>query len=275
MVDQITSFSNPLVKRVKRLRQKKYRRQEEAFFIEGLRVVLSAVEQAAPIETIIYCPELLTSDLARNVLRQQDEAGVRRQAVTAPVFASMSGRDNPVGLGAIVRTQWTDLEEMAASTAANAVADAADIFVALFEVAEPGNLGTIIRTMDAVGAKGLILVGDTVDPYHPAAVKASMGALFSIMLGRAPDSEALFQWAKTAALETVASSARGETPYTKANYNLPVLLLLGSEGSGLPASVTAACERTVAIPMAGAASSLNLAVAAGLLLYEIRRTNRC
>jgi TrmH family RNA methyltransferase len=164
---------------------------------------------------------------------------------------------------------------MAASATVNAVADAGDIFVALFEVAEPGNLGTIIRTMDAVGAKGLILVGDTVDPYHPAAVKASMGALFSVTLGRAPDSEALFQWAKTSTLETVASSARGETPYAEASYNLPVLLLLGSEGSGLPASVTTACEQTVAIPMAGAASSLNLAVAAGLLLYEIRRASRC
>ena len=265
MVDQITSFSNPLVKRVKRLRQKKYRRQEKAFFIEGLRVVLSAVEQAALVETIIYCPELLTSELAWKVLQQQEEAGVRRQAVTASVFASISGRDNPVGLGAIVRTQWMDLEEMTSGPD--------DIFVALFEAAEPGNLGTIIRTMDAVGAKGLILVGDTVDPYHPAAVKASMGALFSVKLGRASSNEALFHWAKTSMLETVASSARGATLYTGANYNLPVLLLLGSEGSGLPASVTDTCEQTVAIPMTGAASSLNLAVAAGLLLYEIRRAN--
>ena len=273
MVDQITSFSNPLVKRVKRLRQKKYRRQEEAFFIEGLRVVLSAVEQAAPVEAIIYCPELLTSELAWNVLRQQEEAGVRSQAVTASIFASMSGRDNPVGLGAIVRTQWMDLEEMAASATASADTDADDIFVALFEAAEPGNLGTIMRTMDAVGAKGLILVGDTVDPYHPAAVKASMGALFSVKLGRTPGSEVLFQWAKTSALETVASSARGATSYAGASYNLPLLLLLGSEGSGLPAAVSDACEQTVAIPMAGTASSLNLAVAAGLLLYEIRRAD--
>jgi TrmH family RNA methyltransferase len=265
MADQITSFSNPLVKRVKRLRQKKYRRQEEAFFVEGLRVVLSAVEQAASVETIIYCPELLTSELAWQVLRQQEEAGVRQQAMTAPVFASISGRDNPVGLGAIVRTQWTDLKKLAV--------EVDDIFVALFEVAEPGNLGTIMRTMDAVGAKGLILLGDTVDPYHPVAVKASMGALFSIKLGQTSDSEALFGWAKTSALQTIASSAKGATSYTEAGYRLPALLLLGSEGSGLPPSVMATCERTVAIPMAGAASSLNLAVAAGLLLYEIRRAS--
>jgi TrmH family RNA methyltransferase len=263
MDDQITSFSNPLVKRVKRLRQKKYRRQEGAYFIEGLRVVFSAVEQAAPIETLIYSPELLTSELAWQVLRQQEETGARCQPVSAAVFAAMSGRDNPVGLGAILRTHWTDLEQMAP--------EPDDIFVALFEVSEPGNLGTMMRTMDAVGAKGLILVGDTVDPYHPAAVKASMGALFSVELGRVSSSDALLPWATGTGLQTAASSAKGPTLYTAADYKLPVLLLLGSEGSGLPASVMADCERTVTIPMAGTASSLNLAVAAGLLLYEIRR----
>ena len=238
MADQITSFSNPLIKRVKRLRQKKYRQQEGFFFVEGLRVVMSAVEAVAPIETILYCPELLTSDIAWDVLRQQDQSGSRLQAVSAPVFASISGRDNPVGLGAIVRAKWTELADLSAG--------ASDIFVALFEAAEPGNLGTILRTMDAVGARGAILVGDSVDPFHPSAVKASMGALFSISVSQTTDSETLFSWAGSQGLMTVASSARGSTPYD---------------------------EAAPAIGMAGAASSLNLAVAAGLLLYEIRRTS--
>ncbi|UCG25156.1 MAG: RNA methyltransferase [Chloroflexota bacterium] len=265
MVDQISSFSNPLIKRVKRLRQKKYRRQDGLYFVEGLRVVLSAVEANAPIETIIYCPALLTSDVAWNMLRRREQLGTRLQAVSAPVFASISGRDNPVGLGAIVRAQWTDLADLTAG--------ADDIFVALFEAAEPGNLGTIMRTMDAIGARGVILVGDSVDPFHPSAVKASMGALFSLSLSQIADSEALFSWAESSDLLTVASSASGATPSDEANYQLPVLLLLGNEGAGLPASVTAASEFTVAISMAGAASSLNLAVAAGLLLYEIRRSS--
>jgi TrmH family RNA methyltransferase len=263
MVDQITSFSNPLVKRVKRLRQKKHRQREGFFFAEGLRVVLSAVEIGAPIETIIYCPDLLTSDVAHDMVRRQEQSEIRLQAVSAPVFASISGRDNPVGLGAIVRAQWTELADI--TTGAN------DIFVALFEAAEPGNLGTLMRTMDAVGAKGMILIGDSVDPFHPSAVKASMGALFSITVSQIADSEALFRWAESLELLTVASSARGSTLYDEASYRLPALLLLGNEGSGLPAPVMAASRLTVAIPMAGAASSLNLAVAGGLLLYEIRR----
>jgi TrmH family RNA methyltransferase len=118
----------------------------------------------------------------------------------------------------------------------------------------------------------LILVGDSVDPYHPSAVKASMGALFSIAVSRTPDSQALLGWAESQGLLTVASSARGATPYDQVDYQLPALLLLGNEGTGLPAPVMAASKFTVAIPMAGAASSLNLAVAAGLLLYEIRQT---
>ena len=264
MADQITSFSNPLVKRVKRLRQKKYRQKEGHFFAEGLRVVLSAVESGAPIDTILHCPELLTSNVAREMLRRQERLGTRLQAVSGQVFASISGRDHPVGLGAIVRAQWTELVDL--STGAN------DIFVALFEAAEPGNLGTIIRTMDAVGARGMILVGDSVDPFHPSAVKASMGALFSTSLSRIADSEALFDWAESQGLLTIASSAKGSTPYDEANYQLPVLLLLGNEGSGLPPPVMAASSYNVAIPMAGVTSSLNLAVAAGLLLYEIRRS---
>ena len=263
MVEEISSFSNPLVKRIKRLRQKKYRRQEEAFFVEGLRVVLTAVEQGAPLESLIYCPELLTSEAAWNMLRRE-ESGIAQRAVSAAIFESISGRDNPAGLGAIVRTQWADLDEMTVGPN--------DIFVALVETAEPGNLGTILRTMDAVGAKGMILVGDTVDPFHPSAVKASMGALFSVQIGRTSSSMALFDWARLHQLQSVASSARGNDVYTEANYSSPCLLLLGSEGSGLPAPIMDACDLTVAIPMAGTASSLNLAVAAGLLLYEIRRS---
>lgn len=263
MSDEITSFSNPLVKRLKRLRQKKYRRQEGAFYIEGLRVVLSAVEHGAAIETIVYCPERLTSALAWEMLRQQEAAGVRCQALAGPIFSAISERDNPVGLGAVVRA---DLHELADLTVRPD-----DIIVASFETGEPGNLGTIMRTMDAVGARSLILVGDTVDPYHPTTVKASMGTLFTMTIGEAPSGESLLNWSAAQGLQTVASSAKANLLYSTASYRLPLLLLLGSEGTGLPVPLLESCELAVSIPMAGTASSLNLAVAAGLLLYEIRR----
>ncbi len=264
MTEEISSFSNPLVKRIKRLRRKKYRRREEAFFIEGLRVVLTAVEAGAPVETLVYCPAQLTSDLAWEMLQRQEQQGIRCQAVTADVFASISGRHNPVGLGAIVRTQWARPEQM--------VPGPESIFVALFDTSEPGNLGTILRTMDAVGAQGALLVGETVDPFHPSAVKASMGAVFSVQIGRVATGQALLHWAKEAGLHTVATSAKATAVYSQSRYRLPALLLLGSEGDGLPRSVIEAADQAVTIPMAGRASSLNLAVAAGLLLYELRRS---
>jgi TrmH family RNA methyltransferase len=183
--------------------------------------------------------------------------------VTAEIFSAISGRDNPVGLGAVIQQRWTPLKEIAAG--------ADDIVVALFETSEPGNLGTILRTMDAVGADGMVLVGDTVDPFHPSAVKASMGAIFSVKLAQAPDSAALFRWANDSGLQSVATSAKADDLYSEARYELPALLLMGNEGRGLPGSVIAASTLAVTIPMSGRASSLNLAVAAGLLLYEIRR----
>jgi len=111
-----------------------------------------------------------------------------------------------------------------------------------------------------------------VDPFHPSAVKASMGALFTVNIARVSTIEQLLSWAAEKGLTTVASSAKAKTVYTAAEYRLPVLLLLGNEGEGLPAAAMDACNLAVTIPMAGKASSLNLAVAAGLLLYAIRQS---
>lgn len=262
----ITSMSNPLVKRIRRLRQKKYRQKENAYFVEGLRVVLSAIEAGAEIETLVYCSERLTSDRAWQILAEQKKAGVLSVDVSAQVLESISHREHPVGLGAIVKVTWTELDELAIG--------AEDVNVALVEVSEPGNLGAVLRTIDATGGSGLILVGQTVDPFHPTAVKASMGTLFGLQISRADSLQMLMEWANRNGMSTIATSARGGEDYWDADYRLPALLLLGSEGEGLPAEALAKAEQMVSIPMLGSASSLNLAVAAGLLLYELRRPGR-
>lgn len=261
--EMITSFSNPLVKRIKRLRQRKYREEEGAFFIEGLRVVLMAVEHHAPIETLIYSSELLTSEVGRQAVVEQQERGLPCAELSAPVFQAISEREHPVGLGAIVKTSWRDLDSV--------VVGPADLWVALVGTADPGNLGTILRTMDAVGAAGLVLVGSTTDPFHPTAVKASMGALFTAPIGRRPNEGALMAWARARGLLTVATSAKAPQVFWDALYRRPALLLMGSEGEGLSKEVLEAADLSVTIPMTGSVSSLNLAVATGLLLYEWRR----
>jgi TrmH family RNA methyltransferase len=167
-----------------------------------------------------------------------------------------------MGLAAIIKTGWATLDEL--------VVQPNSIFVALFDASDPGNLGTIMRTMDAVGAAGLILVGQGVDPFHGTAVKASMGALFTVPISHLPTADVLFQWAARHQIQTIATSARGTADYQHAPYQLPALLLLGSEREGLPPPILAQAALQIAIPMQGSTSSLNVAVAAGILLYALR-----
>jgi TrmH family RNA methyltransferase len=259
---EITSPANPLVKSARRLRARPGRLAAGAFLAEGLRVVLTALEHGAPVEALFACPERLRSEAARSALAAAEDRGLPVYALSERAFAALSDRDNPAGLAARVRLRVPDLD---------ALAVAGDgLYVALDEVADPGNLGTILRTLDAAGAAGLLLTGGT-DPFHPTAVRASMGSLWTVPWAAAPTLGAVLAWAASARLTTVATSARGGEDFWGADYPLPLLLLMGSERHGLPAPVAAAAGRRVTIPMAGSASSLNLAVATALLVFEVRR----
>ena len=261
--DLISSTANPLVRRIRRLGERKHRRREGAFFVEGIQPVWQAVEAGTEIETLVVAPGLLTSALARRMVAEQERRGVRCARVTPAVFEALSGRDNPSGLAAVVRARTGRLDELAVTPDA--------CFVALHEVGNPGNLGTILRTAEAAGAAGVLLLGETTDPFHPAAVKASMGALFTMPVVHVAEPEAFFAWAAARGIAVVTTSARAPDEHWAARYPLPVALLLGSEGEGLPAELLARGDLAVRIPMVGTAHSLNLAVAAGILLYEVRR----
>ena len=263
MIDLISSSSNPLVKRIRALSERKHRRREGAFFVEGLQPVWQAVEAGATIETFVVAPELLLSEPAQRMIAEQEARGVRVARVARALFASLSEREGPTGLGAIVRAQTVKLDDLPVRPDAP--------LIVLHEVGNPGNLGTIIRTADAAGAGGIILLGDTTDPFAPAAVKASMGSLFAVPITHLADPEQFFTWAAAHAIALVTTSARATTPHWSARYPRPVALLLGSEGTGLPAELLARGDLQVQIPMTGTARSLNLAVATGVLLYEIRR----
>lgn len=259
----ITSFSNPLVKRIKHLRQKKYRQREGVFLVEGIRPVLAAIAHNAGIELLLYAPDLLTSAGGREAVEQYQSAGGQVVTLAGPVFAAISEREHPVGLAAIVQEDLRPLSGLQELVTTNAV------FAALVEVSDPGNLGAILRTADAVNASGVILVGDTVDPYHPTAVKASMGAVFSVPLAAAASPADLWDWAGENQIHTLASSAHAHTHYRESEiYRFPLLLWLGSEGEGLPEIILGRADSRAFIPMLGDASSLNLAVAAGLFFYE-------
>ncbi len=266
IADLITSSANPLVKRMRLLAERRHRRREGAFVVQGIQPVWQAVEAGADIETLIVAPGLLGRSSARGIAEMvaaQEAAGVRVARLSDELFGRLSDREGPAGLAAIVRGRVMMLGELPAGPSA--------VFVALHEVGNPGNLGTIIRTANAAGAGGVVLVGQTTDPFDPVAVKASMGALFSVPVAQARDAGEFFAWAAGRGVSVIASAAGAAADFWAASYPRPLALLLGAEGTGLPEEILARGDAAVRIPMVGAAESLNLAVAAGLLLYEAMR----
>jgi len=263
MTEVISSAANPLVKRVRLLADRKHRRRESAFVVEGIQPVWQAVEAGSDLEVLIVAPDLLRHPGAAAMVAAQEASGVRVARLSGELFGRISGRDAPSGLAAIVRAAPVTLAGLAVGPGS--------LFVALVSIGNPGNLGTIVRTASAVGAGGVILIGPSADPYDPSAVKASMGALFTVPVATAGSAAEFLTWARAGGVRVAATSARGSVTCWDADLQVPVAVLLGSEGSGLPEDVLAAADLQVAIPMTGTAESLNLSVAAGVLLYEVRR----
>ncbi|HXW44791.1 MAG TPA: RNA methyltransferase [Streptosporangiaceae bacterium] len=262
MAEVITSAANPLVKRVRLLADRKHRRREGAFVVQGIQPVWQAVEAGADVEVLIVAPGLLRHPGARDLVSAQEAAGVRVARLSDDLFARLGDRDGPSGLAAIVRSASRPLASLRPGPDA--------VIAVLHQVANPGNLGTIIRTASAAGIAGVVLIGPSADPYDPAAVKASMGALFTVPVAAASAAEFL-QWATAGDVRVVATSGRASVSCWEADLRPPLALLFGSEGAGLPGDLLKAADARVAIPMTGTAESLNLAVAAGILLFEVRR----
>lgn len=255
----ITSPAHPLVKRIRKLVERKQRRTEGVFVVDGIQPVWRAVDAGAHVELLVVAPELVDGGRGERLVSEFESRGGAVRRVSKDVFAAISDRDGPTGVAAIVRQPDTQLTDLTAG--------ADSVFVALYEVANPGNLGTIIRTADAFGTAGVVLAGPSADPYSPVAVKASMGSLFAVPVVHVVGMDALFEWSSAAGVTTVATSARGAEPTPGIAWAKPSLLLFGNEGRGLPPDVVEVCDRVVRIPMRGTASSLNLAVAAGIVLY--------
>lgn len=263
MSDSITSPSNPLIKQARALRQKKARDESGLFLVEGILHVGEAAEAGWEFEAVLFAPEQLRSEFARQLLDQLAARGVRCQPVSEAVFESFSEKDNPQGIAALARQKQRGLEAFPA--------EALRFAAALVAPQDPGNVGTILRTLDAVGAEGLFLLEGGADPYHPTAVRASMGTLFSVPFAQASFVDFL-DWAKRGGVRLIGSSAHGSLDYRQAQLDArPSVLLLGNEQKGLSPAQLAACDDVLRLPMRGRVSSLNLAVAAGILLYALEK----
>lgn len=262
VLEIITSTQNSTIKEIRKLQQRKYRTETGLCFVEGIQSVLRVIENGIVPETLIYAPDLLTSGVALDVLNLLRDK-VRLLAISSALFADISGRDNPVGIAAIVRTPVKQLADLVVTEQA--------IYTALVDIKNPGNLGTIVRTIDSIAGSGLIIMGQTADPYDPVCIKASMGTVFNIPIVSIADPNEFLAWCKQNQVSLITTSAKAPHNVGETRFSYPCAVMLGSEAQGLPPELLNAGDTPVRIPMYGQASSLNLAVAAGIILYEVKK----
>ena len=243
-------------------RDRAYRDRHRQLFVEGVRNFVAAVDHGHTVDALLYSERLLTAPLARKLVRQLKRADVPFARLTPEEFRSISRAERAAGVAAVLRQRIDSLATVAPGTS--------PCWVVLSQVRAPGNLGTLVRTAAAVGAAGFILLGNHVDPFDPAVVRASMGALFSQTFVRASLAD-LRRWASRHQLMVVGASPDGALNYDRLGYTWPTLLVLGEERSGLTAEERALCHQLVRIPMAAGTDSLNLGVAGSLLLYAVAR----
>jgi RNA methyltransferase, TrmH family len=235
------------------------------FYLEGVRNFISAVDQQLDIVTILFSEKLLTAPVARKLVRQSRRAGIPTISITPEQFRRISYTERASGIAAIVRQPWMKL---------SAVSPASGLcWVALEAVRSPGNLGTLIRTSEAVGGAGFILIGDRIDPFDPDIIRASMSGIFSQQFVRTSFS-ALTKWLHQHHCQMIGASPDGESDLHQFDYPKSTLIFLGEEREGLTPQQKDLCQHLVRIPMVGKADSLNLGVAGSLLLYEVYRSRR-
>ena len=250
----------PLVQQIRQLRSRRERERSGTFYIEGNRIVAQALQSSYEISLGVIAPDLLAGDHAHQTTAALRATGASMVEVSPEAFGSISFKENLQGIGAVVCARLEALEAVRLTTGVG--------WVALDNVGNSGNLGAILRTCDAVGCEGIILLGQTTDPYHPAAVRASMGAVFAQRLVRASFAE-FMAWKQANDYFVVGTSDQATADYRAVTYPTPCVLLMGSERLGLTAIQQAACDLTVSIPMIGTGDSLNLGVATSVVLYEM------
>ena len=258
MIREVTSLANPTVKAVRALHMRKERAETGLFLAEGLKIVTEAVELGHPPKTLLYAPEEPRHPLLQKAIEATSATGGEVVEVTPAILGKIARRDNPQAVLGVFEQRLTSLSAL--------VPASAPCWVGLEMVRDPGNLGTIIRTADAAGCGGVILIGECCDPWSVESVRASMGSIFATPVVKTTTAEFL-AWRESWPGSVVGTLLSADVDYRKADYRAPTLLLMGNEQQGLTPEMASACDVAVKIPMRGRADSLNLAVATGVMIY--------
>jgi TrmH family RNA methyltransferase len=260
----LTSVRNPRIVAARKLKQRKHRERQDRFLVEDLPLLHMALDAGAQPLEVFYCESQPGGPEAARLLDRLRETGAETAAVSAPVMQALAERETPQGILATFALFETDLEALKPGDQA--------LVVVVDRLQDPGNLGTLIRTADAVGAAGVILIEPCVDPFDPKTVRGSMGSLFNMPLVRTPDVRRVFEWARAQGLRVLGTDAQQGIPWGEGLWTGGVALALGNEARGLSDDVRAYVEAWARLPIAGRAESLNVAVAGGVLMYTWLRT---
>jgi TrmH family RNA methyltransferase len=265
MPREITSFSNETVKRLRALRDKKARKSEGLFLAEGLRILTEARDSGRLPEIIAYSSAGGVHPLAAEIIAAAEAQGADVIQTSPDILSKMSGKDNPQAILGAYRQPDTSIAAIDRS--------ASPLWIVAQALRDPGNIGTILRTGDATGAGGLILIDDSADPYSVEAVRASMGAVFTQQVAMARWDE-FVPWLRSGLGQLVGTSLNTNQDYLEPIYEQPCFLLIGNESQGLPAAYETECDLLVKMPMLGRADSLNAAVAAAVMAFQVRASWR-
>lgn len=260
----ITSKGNPQLKDIRPLKQPKYRHARGEYFIEGVRLVEEALRQGVPVRKIAYSPQLEKTQRGAELLSlaRQRIPDVEWLYLSDEVMGTISDTQSHQGILAVLKKQERSPEELWQREG---------MILLLYKLQDPGNLGAIFRLADAGGAAGLIFSKGTIDPYSPKAVRASMGSLFRIPFLKNQDLLDCLEELRSRGYQIWATALRGQPSFWEADFSRPTAVLFGQEGEGLPRELMRAADGLFTIPMAPSADSLNVAMAAGLVIYEAWR----
>jgi len=258
----IDSPQNEHVKRLRSLATKKGRAQHQQFLVEGVRALEEALDGRAEIRLVAYCADLVTAERARAITERLGRSGAETLEMTERAFRAFSQVEAAEGVAAAVAIPDSGLSDLPS---------VARLVVAAVEVRDPGNMGALLRTADAAGAEAFIAAGSCVQLYEPKVVRATAGSIFHLTPVEDVTVEAMLAWARDTGITTVAGCLEDARPYAEVQYPARTLVIMGSEAHGLSHHVATRADLKVQIPMPGRAESLNVAVAAGILIFEILR----
>lgn len=255
----ITSKDNEIIKHIKKLADKKYRDLNNCYIIEGIKLVEEAIQEEAQIEKIIICEESTkTSEISKNLM--YEIAKYDCIYVTEKIFKTISQVMNPQGIMAIIRK----------NNGRPTINYKEDIIIALDDIQDPGNLGTILRTVDSVGVKQLIVSKGTADVYNSKVVRSSMGAIFRVEVIEVDNLKDTIETIRRNGYELLVTSLQTDNSIYDINYNKKVIVI-GNEANGVSKEIQDMADKKVKIPMLGKTESLNASVATGVILYEYVR----